>query len=294
MEANQNSGATTIDSAVKRISAFLNSEPTPPTEEEAQPEAEVQDSKADTSEDDPKPAEKHKVKYKDEEIELTLDELIKGNMMERDYRHKTSEISDQRRALDGKAAKLDESLADAKLLLDEEMSNLDSPEMKQLEELDPEAYLREVRRVQAKIKRFETRKAERTAQIEAQKGELAMQEREQLLRAIPEWLDPAKMDAEGGQVLKYLADTGFNNREIADMLDHRFMVQARKAMLYDQVKSANPLNKKVVDKPKVSKAGASVDADLRGSESYKQAREKLKVSGNRNDAAALVRQLFKG
>jgi hypothetical protein len=294
MEANQDTGATTVSGAAERLHALLNpSEPTPPTEPAKSQEGTEADAQVDTPTGDTQPVQKYKVPYKGQEEELTLDELIKGNMMERDYRHGTMDLADKRRDLEAKGKKLDEQLEDARLLLEDELAALNSPEMQELEQTDPDAYLKEMRRVQRKVDRFNKRKTERQEQLQAQRAELTTKEREAMLKAIPDWLDDAKLQAEAPKVIGTLKDVGFGDKELPDLVDHRIMVLARKAFLYDQIQSQKPEGKKVVTAPKVAKPGASVDAETAPNKRLEQARQQLKSTGSRKDAAAAIRAMFK-
>ena len=112
-----------------------------------------------------------------------------------------------------------------------------------------------------------------------------------MLRAIPEWLDNAKMQDEGGKVLNSMKGFGYNDQEIAQMLDHRMMVMARKAFLYDQISSQKPGDKQVKTPPKVAKPGAAVDTP--SSKKVNDAKARLQQTGSRQDAAALFKTMFK-
>lgn len=294
MEANQNSGATTTDGAAKRLSALMNpSEPTPPTDPEAQPEGTETEAEVETPEGDTKPEPKYKVPHKGEEVELTLEELIKGNMFEADYRHKTTDLSEQRKALEAKEKQVDDQLNDARLLIEEEVGAFDTPEMKTLEHDDPEAYLKEWRRVQRKVERFNKRKAEREEQLNVKRQDLTAKEREAMLRAIPDWLDEKKMAAEAPEVIKSLKAHGYSDQDLPDIVDHRIMVLARKAFLFDQIHAQKPGDKKVVVAPRVAKPGVSQSAEGIASKHVLDARQRLKQSGTRQDAVNAMKALLK-
>lgn len=78
-------------------------------DEEAATEEEPEAVEAEESEEDPQDAyaeEDHKVKLADGE-EITVGELIKGRLMQADYSRKTQELSNQRKAVEADASKIE-------------------------------------------------------------------------------------------------------------------------------------------------------------------------------------------
>lgn len=119
--------------------------------------------------------------------------------------------------------------------------------------------------VEAEIGKLSTQYQEYVAD-QQQKSQAALQEhlqkeQEALLEKLPEWKDPEKAKAGHKEVADYLSSQGFTPEEIAQASDHRLVIMARKAALYDKGASAEPAKKKLVTVPKTLKPGASVQAD---------------------------------
>ncbi len=282
-------GATDLGGGVDRISALLNPEQTP-TEGESV-EAEAQASAPETPEGDTEATEPtYTVKVGDEDREVTIDEMRKGYMMESDYRKKTSEVAERRKALEAKEAEFDAQLNEAHVFLEMEVESLSSDEMQQLKHDDPDAYLKEFDRVQAKVDAFNKAKDKRDAELKEKSQERAHIEREALLRAIPEWLDSNVMAEEGNAVLSHVKALGFSDEEVGQMIDHRLLVMARNSMRLEQINSQDISDKKVETPPKTQQPAAKADPVSQQTERIKGMRSQLKRSGSMQDAA----RLFKG
>lgn len=300
MEANP-MGATDVDGAASRLSSMLNPErsglPTETSKEEVQeaPEkAELDGEAVETPEGDTEAEEpRYKVKVGGEEKEVTLDDLRKGYMMESDYRRKTSDVSKQREALEAKSAEIEQQLAEAKEVLEFEIQNLESPEMQELKEFDPQEYLKQFEKVQRKVDKFNKLKAKRQAEQAERQKEIAAKEYDALVTAIPEWIDESVRNKEANEVFTKLRDLGFSDAELANMSDHRMFVIARKAMMLDRIKSQDIEAKKVKTPPKTQQPGTAKDSDTRQNSETKALRARVKQTGNMQDAAKLLRTLMK-
>ena len=160
MTVNQNG---TVNEARERILGIISEQPpTEPTEAEveeleAQPEPELDDQE--TPESDTEES-LYTVKVNGEEKEVTLEELQKGYMMESDYRQKTSQVSEKRKAVEEAQAKLEKQLEEARSFIEFEAADLESQEMLDLKEYDPETYWKKVDVVKSKAERFKAKQDE--------------------------------------------------------------------------------------------------------------------------------------
>lgn len=282
-----------------RISSLLGAKqeglPNKPKQEAAkeqpvQPEAkqvELETPEGDTEADEPR----YKVKVNGEEKEVTIEDLRKGYMMESDYRKKTSDVSEQRKALEAKQVEIDSQLAEAKELLDIEIENLTSPEMQELKEYDPEKYLKEFEKVQKKQDKFNKLKAKREQEQLARQQELSRKEFEALVTAIPDWIDESVRNKEAAEVFAKMREVGYTDAELSNLTDHRAFVMARKALLLDKIQSQKLESKEVRKPPKVQQPGNAkvVESDPK----VKDSRARLKQTGNVNDAVDYFKTLFK-
>lgn len=286
MDANPNAGATDVDGAATRLASMFKSEQpglsTEPKHEEnpqVEPETEQQEEP------------KYKVKVGDEEKDVTIEDLKKGYMMQSDYSKKTALVAEQRKTLEAKQSEIDSQLAEARSLLDLEIENLNSPEMLELKQTNPESYLKEFDKVDRKVKKFEKLKAKRFAEQQEKQAELNKREYEALTAAIPEWLDVSARDKEASEIFSQLKNMGFSDDELTNLSDHRMFVLARKALMFERI-STQDLSSKVDKKPpKTVKPSNPEERKLSPNEN---ARRQLSKTGSMKDAAKLFNQMMKG
>lgn len=126
------------------------------------------------------------------------------------------------------------------------------------------------------------------AQRDEQFGQYALREQQALFDAIPEWRNQEAAQAEQVRVSEYLLNTGFSQDEIQNAYDHRAIVLARKAMLWDeQQKKASVAKKKVLKIGKtVLKPGARQSKADQTAEREKALRAQMRNSGGSVNVAA--------
>lgn len=292
-------GATDLQGAVARMSERLLTEPLPTDEQEPEAQdaqAEEHDAKPETDADSLETPEgdtdgevqKYKVKVDGEELEVTLEELQKGYMMEANYRNKTTALNKEREAIETKAAEVDKQLDDAKSLIEDGIAALESPEMQELKELYPERYLKEFDKVQSKIQKFDALKEKRQAEHDARQKKFIAKEREALFDSFPEWKDEKVMAEQSGELFEVMRSFGFSDSELNGISDHRMFVLAHKAKQLDKIQKANIEAKKVKTKPKNSTPGNGTSKVDRASSEVKSLREKLKKTGKLEDAVNIL------
>ncbi len=214
-----------------------------------------------------------------EKREVTLKEALNGYQRQADYdRHMSSfkeagkALNEERGKLQARYNELSESFALAEGYWDAEKKILkqrrDSIDWAKLRSDNAAEYAaaqaefdQEERMIdeQQKTVREEFEKVKAKAVEDAQKAqaERAEQEAHKLLEAIPEWAtDKAVFAKETEEVGEFLKKSGYLAEELQQFVDHRALVLARKAMLYDQAMAAgtqitrNPKNPKNRPKPK--------------------------------------------
>lgn len=108
-----------------------------------------------------------------------------------------------------------------------------------------------------------------------------------LLEKIPEWSDPEIQKAEKGQLSQYLRAQGFADEDIAGAADHRLIMMARKAMMFDKLATkADVSKKKVVKIPKTLKPGVRKPQGQINVEKLNALKKKAAASGKLEDAHA--------
>lgn len=133
--------------------------------------------------------------------------------------------------------------------------------------------------------------AEQSEKAAKYRGEALQREAAALMAAIPDWKDEAKAKTEKAQLFDYLVSSGFKPDDVSSVIDHRVVVLARKAMLWDKrstdgkdaIKKLVKVAPKRVLKPGAAQSKADQQADARAS-----IRGRLKKSGRLEDFAALI------
>ncbi len=287
-------GATDVNGAVSRMKALFSPEPKqPPEPEQVAKKTEQVEEVEETAEGDTESTEPtYKVKVNGEEVDVTLDELQKGYMMGRDYTQKTMNLAEQRKTVEAKVAEIDASLNDARDIINLELEWFDSPEAKELRQYDPDAYLTRFESIKKKAEKFEKLKAKRDGEKAQLQQEYVVKEQELLRQKVPEWLDDSTVQKEYPKLVDSLKAIGFEQSELEGITDHRLLVMARKAMLYDQITSQDISGKKVKPTLKSATPGTQKSPTESSDRKLKDVREKLRKKGDMNSAAAAIKSLM--
>lgn len=115
-----------------------------------------------------------------------------------------------------------------------------------------------------------------------------------LQQAIPEWRDANRAQSEKQKVRQYLTSLGFGDHEISHLADHRAVLIARKAMLYDEMSKARPSAERKreskVARRVLSPSSRDAGDGVHGAR-LQSLRGTLKKSGSLDDAARYLREL---
>ena len=290
-EANP-SGALDIEGAAARLKSLFDAEPEPPTAKNKEATEEITDSETpdnpETLDDsgDTEDEVLYEVKYGDTVEKLTLDQLIKGNMMERNYRQGTMENADIRRALNEKTDQFDSYLADLEKLVNIEADDLASPEMQELREIDPDSYWKAFEKTKIKVDKLKQLQEAQSKEKSEKEKEALAKESALILDAIPEWNNNDKAQEEWKELAVYLG--GFDI-DISTKTNHKDILLARKAMLFDKIQSEKIEDKKVNTPPMSTKPNATQD---KPKAKDNKARDRLKKTGHVRDAQAAFKELL--
>jgi hypothetical protein len=253
----------------------------------------------------PTAAQTFRVKVDGEEVEVPLDELLKGYSRTADYTRKTQAIAEARKAAEVEMAQAREErqrYAQTLQVLEAQLKAAQPPEIDwdRLYQENPVEWVRQRELVrtrqeqQAWVENQRRALAEKQALEEQQVAEQTLEvERAKLLEQLPEWRDAAKARAEKAKIVSYATEKlGFTTEEISDLYDARAVLALRKAMLYDEVMSRQQnLRPKIQQKAKPMKAGVSVPVTTKSVKS-REALSKLQRSGSTRDAAAVFEQFL--
>ncbi len=246
-----------------------------------------------------------KVKAAGEEKDVTLDELIKGYQLGADYTKKTTEVAEQRKAVEAERQAIEEAkyardLYAQRLQAMEEFIVAQAPQedLASLKENDPIGYAVKVAELQEKKEQLSAIRAEqaRIAQVQQAEQAQAMQQRvtqeaQKLAQVLPEFSDPTKGENLRKEIRTYGKSLGFTDEELSSVYDSRHVVTLHKAMMYDKLQKSKPaLTKKVAEAPKMMKSGTVAKAN--NNETIKKQTQQLRSSGKVRDAAALFEQFL--
>lgn len=243
----------------------------------------------------------------DEDLEFELDgkpvklkksqlpEVYRNQMLDADYRRKTAEVAEARRAAQEAQARIQQertqyaSQLDVTLELMHKQLIGDQEALVELARTDPAAWVAENAAFQQRVAAFQNAVNQREQLSKAQRAdeERAAQEwrkaeRDRLLEKLPEWRDQAKASAEQKLIAETLLQTGYSQEELSELFDHRALVIARKAALYDQLQAAKAKQVKP-EPPKAIKPGAPKPPTEARNSDYQQALAKAKRSGRAED-----------
>ena len=236
-----------------------------------------------------------KVKVNGEEREIPLSELVKGYQLESDYRVKTSQAAEQARAAQAQFAQAQAMQAQYAQQLQAYQQQLaqmqPAPPDMALIQSDPVSFLQQQQAYQSWQQQMQAThweaqqlQAQQAAQMQQRSQQHLSEQSQLLLKAIPEWSDESKFQTEKTAVTEFLRKAGFSDEEIGRAADHRAVVMARKAMLYDQMVSKQAgATSKVANLP--PKAPQRPGTGISPTDGRTRAMQSLKRSGSIDDAA---------
>ena len=235
----------------------------------------------------------HRVKVQGQELEVTLDELKSGYSRDSDYRQKTHTLGLEKRDLetqknslrqsyDTRLSELNELIATADATVRQQQGSQD---LQKLYDEDPTSAARldyQLRQQQGQIEEVKSKAKEAHAK---QYDDFLATQRELAATKIPEYSDPNKADQFKLSMRNSLRNYGFNDSEIGSLADHRFLMVAKDAMSYQNLKDKRPIvQKKVANAPRVVKAGVAKSNTSSGREAIRNKIGKLAKTGHIKDA----------
>ena len=254
------------------------------------------DAEQDINESSEEPS--YTVKVDGSEMEVTLDELLRGYQREADYTRKTSELSLEKSKyndlmqqsqgeINNKLSKLTELTSMAQQELQAEYSNIN---FEKLYEDDPS----EAARLEHKMrKRAENlgRIQEETKANQAHEFQKYLQDQQHKVSSlVPEFNDPDKASKLKSDMRKYLSGLGYGDQEINSVYDARQVLLIRDAMAYDALKKSNAkVTKKVANAPKVVKSGIAKNKTDASAKARRDKLNRLKKTGAAKDAASIFK-----
>jgi len=251
-------------------------------------------------------AQTFRVKVDGEEVEVPLDELLKGYSRTADYTRKTQAIAEARKQAEAEASLAREErqrYAQTLEALDATLRQLQPPEINwdRLYQENPVEWVRQREVMRSRQEQAAWVQAQKQALVEKQQTEERIEaektlesERGKLLEVLPEWRDADKARTEKAKIVNYATEKlGFTVEEISDIYDARAVVALRKAMMFDELMSKrDQMRPKIMQKAKPMKAGAASSPQSSKVVASKAALSRLANSGSHKDAAAVFEQFI--
>jgi hypothetical protein len=227
-------------------------------------------------------------------------EAYKSGLRQADYTKKTMEASDVKKAAQaelGKAqadrAQYADNLQRMAVQLETVLQAQQQTDWNALLDNDPVEYLKQQHLFQQRQAAYQQNTQQRqvvASQMQAEQAksqsEYIQIQQQELLAKLPAWKDATKASAERDALKSYLKTEGYDDASITGISDHKAVLLARKAMLYDQMMTkASAAAKKVATLPaKVERPGVQENSSLdkRGSQFAR-----LGKTGRVEDAAKL-------
>jgi hypothetical protein len=256
-------------------------------------------------------------KINGEERTATIHDLVTSFQKGESADQKFMELADKRKTFDAEleqtktALQQEWSRAQA---LNTELQNMlggtDDASIQELRHTDPAEYAARMAERQQQIQKATQIQAqlgqENALKVNDQYTRRLTSERSKLLQVLPEWADEKTMEKENTELRGYLKSVGLGDEEIdgrfdpsgnllsPGIIDHRAIVMARKAMLYDQSKKqTEPKKKKLKALPKVGSGKPRGKGEVNTAK-QKSMRERAKSSGSVDDAALIIQQIMEG
>ena len=315
-DTNPQGSAKTVSQAAESFLGLMEpqeaqAQPEAPEEQEASAEYESEEQSEEYAEEseyesEQEPTPTYKVKVGKEEMEVPLDELLKGYSRTSDYTRKTQEVAEARKAVEAErqkieeAARLRDTYAQRLQVIEQMLSQGEKGEdLAALKESDPIGYAVKIAEQTEREKQLAAVRAEQQRIAQQQQAEQSQRlqahlqaEALKLQEAIPEMADPAKGQAIKTDIRNYAKKIGFSDEELAQVYDSRAVTALYKAMQFDKLTQGKAdAVKKVAQAPRMMRPGTSTP-EARESSEGKKLREQLRRSGKKNDAARIFERLL--
>jgi hypothetical protein len=305
-ETNPQGSQTDVNGAAAKIFGMLDPQPEGQAEVEAAPEEEVVEAVEEVQEEQVEETPRYRVKVDNEELEVDLDELIKGYSRTSDYTKKTQSLAEQRKQVEAErtkieeAAKLRDTYSQRLQVIEQMLSAQPEEDLTALKDSDPVGYAIKVAEKMEREKQLSAVRAEREAvqakqaaeQQERLKAHLS-HEAERLKAAIPDLADEVKGEVIRKEIRDYAKSNGWTDQELSQVYDHRAVIALYRAMQFEKLQKAKPaVQKKVAEAPKALKPGVGSQRIDKDSEMAKKLSKQLKQSGRTRDAAAIFERFL--
>lgn len=240
-----------------------------------------------------------KTKIDGQEGKVKFADLIKSYQLQGHVDRQVREAAEIRKQAQEHAAQVQQQvqvqqavigkIAEAKVI-ENQLEQFQGINWTQLEDSDPVQAMRLQRQMGELKQAYQSKMAEvgqaqqHIAQQREQFTQAALEnERQALMKALPEWSNEAVAVKEKQSIAADLKARGFAEKDINELSDHRILLMAREAMLYRQSKeAAKTTEKQVKQAPKIVKPGST---GQRNTSAIQKIHQEVKRTNSRGSVA---------
>lgn len=247
------------------------------------------------------------VKIDGVEKAVPLAEVIKSYQLEGHVNNKSIEVSNQKQALEQErtqwrqatqqALSQHQAMGNLALqMLNHDFAKVDWNTLRASNPAEFAALQAEFQQRQGQIQNFLGQVQQQQASAQAEQQQLMQQnlaaERERLHAAIPEWRDPAAFEKDRQQISQYARNLGFQDAELNQIFDHRYMRILHDAARYQALQAKAPeVLRQVRQAPPAAAPGSRTNANPNDARRT-AAIERFNKNPTDEDAQAAVFSLF--
>lgn len=256
-------------------------------------EGERSDEQDDAQEPEQQP-ELYTVKVAGEEVQVTLDEALKGYSREQDYTRKTQALAQESKAIAEARDRYLSGLSVVEKIVEASQPKVDqslrdtNPAEWSAQMLQHRAWAEQKAAIKAEQERVD---AERQAEEARARDAVVAEESAKLLKVIPEWADQNVAKAESAKMRAYGESVGFTPDDLDEVVDHRAVAILRDAMRYREIVAKSGQVRATVEAKKTAKPGAAA-APRSKVQDVQRAKTRLRQSGRVDDAAVAIERML--
>jgi hypothetical protein len=242
----------------------------------------------------------YKVRVDGEEIEVTLDEALRGYQRQQAFTRKTQALAEERKQIQATAeevAQKRQEYLDRLSVVTAALKGGQEPDWAALKRQNPVAYAEQRTAWQERREQIEAIEAEQArvrtdlqTAMEAEREKIIAVEAERLEAAIPEWAaDPDKARADKQRLAQFAENTyGFTTQDLGSVVDHRVILLLRDAMLGREAQDKSTRVREALKgtRKKSPTLAPGTTANKQAKNKGNPALTRLKRSGRIDDAAA--------
>lgn len=229
----------------------------------------------------------------DDGSQITVAELKRNNLFQRDYTRKTQELSAERKAFQDQQQRVEQAANALRehrefLLRVYQQNAPQAPDPSMLHD-DPIGYMQEKDAYERKaaewqhMQQFSQAEQQRMqAEMEQQQRAFIEQEKGRMIERLPEFKDPAKFESFKADALKFGSEVyEFSPEEVMSVGDSRYLAVLKDAIAYRKLKAKAPaVTKTVQGKPKMMRGSKRVDPQTRNAREAKAKADRLRNTGS--------------